>query len=171
MLGLQRGTVQVIPYTPQWATLFAEERQRLADALGSLALDIQHIGSTSVPGLAAKPILDVGVAIASEADVDACVPLLEALGYTYEGYRGTSEGFFFTQARETHLTHYLHMLLINSDGWRNYLRFRDTLIAQPEMRDQYMRLKQRLALQYATDRAAYTAAKAEFIQGVLAAAP
>ena len=69
MLGLQRGTVQVISYSPQWATFFQDERKRLTDALGALALDIQHIGSTSVLGLAAKPILDIGVAIASEADV------------------------------------------------------------------------------------------------------
>src|SRR5689334_9103932 len=74
MLGLQRGTVRVIPYTPLWASLFQEERSRLTAALGSLALDVQHIGSTSVPGLAAKPILDVGIAIAAEADVAACVP-------------------------------------------------------------------------------------------------
>jgi GrpB-like predicted nucleotidyltransferase (UPF0157 family) len=168
MLGLQRGMVQVIPYTPLWASLFEEEHKRLSAALGTLAVDIQHVGSTSVPGLVAKPILDVGVAIASEADADACVPLLEALGYTYEGYRGASEGYFFNLGAETRLTHYLHMLLIDSEGWRNYLRFRDTLIVHPEIRDQYMRLKQALALQYAADRPAYTAAKAEFIQSVLA---
>jgi len=171
MLGVQRGTVQVVAYSPQWASLFEQERKRLSAALGSLALDIQHIGSTSVPGLAAKPILDMGVAIAAEADVDACVPLLEALGYHYEGYRGASEGYFFNLGSQTRLTHYLHMLLIESEGWRNYLRFRDTLIAHPEIRDQYMTLKQALAVQYAADRPAYTAAKAEFIQSVLAADP
>ena len=171
MLGLQRGTVQVIAYTPQWATLFQDERKRLSDALSSLALDIQHVGSTSVPGLAAKPILDIGVAIASEADVEACVPLLEALGYRYEGYRGASEGYFFNLGAQKRLTHYFHMLLIDSDGWRNYLRFRDTLIAHPEIRDQYMHLKQALAVQYPADRPAYTASKAEFIQSILSAAP
>ncbi|MBI1256006.1 MAG: hypothetical protein GC204_00915 [Chloroflexi bacterium] len=170
MLGLQRGTVQVVDYSPEWAALFEQERQRLADALGSLALDIQHIGSTSVPGLAAKPILDVGVAIAAETDVDSCVPLLEALGYRYEGFRATSSDYFFDVGPETHLTHYLHMLLIDSDGWRNYLRFRDTLIAHPELRDQYMHLKQALAVEYADNRKAYTAGKAAFIQDVLAAA-
>ena len=145
-----------------------EERQRLTDALGSLALDIQHVGSTSVPGLAAKPILDIGVAIASEADVEVCVPLLQALGYRYEGYRGASEGYFFNRGREERLTHYLHMLLIDSPDWRNYLRFRDTLIAHPEIRDQYMQIKQALAVQYPADRPAYTAGKAAFIQSVLA---
>lgn len=169
MLGLQRGTVQVVPYTPQWASLFQIEAQRIAQTLGTLVVDIQHIGSTSIPGLAAKPILDVGVAVATEADVAACVPLLEALGYTYRGYRGASEGYFFDQGPEQQLTHYLHMLLIDHPSWRNYLRFRDYLITHPGVRDQYMRLKQELALQYPTNRAAYTAAKASFIERVLAA--
>jgi GrpB-like predicted nucleotidyltransferase (UPF0157 family) len=170
MLGLQRGIVQIVPYTPLWATIFQEESSRLAQALGSLAVDIQHIGSTSVPGLAAKPILDMGVAVATEADVAACVPLLESLGYTYRGNRGASEGYFFDQGSEQQLTHYLHMLLISNPSWQNYLRFRDYLIAHPAARDQYMQLKQELALQYPTDRAAYTAAKAQFIQQVLTAA-
>src|SRR5262245_26797835 len=95
MLGLQRGTVRIVPSTPMWATLFQEERARIDHALGALALDIQHIGSTAVPGLAAKPILDIGVAVAAEAAIAACVPLLIALGYTYRGDRGPSEGHFF----------------------------------------------------------------------------
>ena len=66
MLGLQRGAVQLVPYTPAWATLFWAERARLQRALGADALDIQHIGSTAVPGLAAKPILDLGIAMATE---------------------------------------------------------------------------------------------------------
>jgi GrpB-like predicted nucleotidyltransferase (UPF0157 family) len=171
MLGLQRGTVQVVPYTPVWARLFQDECKRLADKLGSHALDIQHIGSTAVPGLAAKPILDIGIAVAGEADAAACVPLLEPLGYQYRGDRGPDEGHFFDQGSEDRLTHYLHMLLIDSTGWRNYLRFRDYLIAHPAMRDRYMQLKQELAIEYAEDRGRYTAAKAEFIQYVLTAAP
>src|SRR5215207_9801680 len=127
MLGLQRGTVQVVAHSPKWALLFQAERQRLTDALGTLALDIQHIGSTSVPELAAKPILDIGVAVAGEAEIGACVLPLETLGYTYRGDRGAEQGHFFDLGAETQLTHYLHMLLIDSEGWRNYLRFRDHL--------------------------------------------
>ena len=170
MLGLQRGIVQVVPYTSLWASLFQEESKRLTQALGSLALDIQHIGSTSVPGLAAKPILDIGIAVAKEEDISACVPLLISLDYSYRGDRGASEGHFFDQGSEQQLTHYLHMLLISNPSWQNYLRFRDYLIAHPTIRDQYMQLKQELAIQYVTDRAAYTAAKSEFIQQVLTAA-
>lgn len=170
MLGLRRGAVQVVPYTPTWATAFQSERARLQHALGAEALDIQHIGSTAVPGLAAKPILDLGIAVAAEAVVARCVPRLSALGYTYRGYRGSDQGHFFDQGPEQHLTHYLHMLPIGDPGWSNYLWFRDYLIAHPAMRDAYMRLKQDLAAQYAENRAAYTAAKATFVQRVLAAA-
>ena len=170
MLGLKRGIVQVVPYTSLWASLFQEESKRLTQALGSLALDIQHIGSTSIPGLASKPILDIGIAVAKEDDVSACVPLLESLAYNYRGDRGASEGHFFDQGTEQQLTHYLHMLLISNPAWQNYLRFRDYLIAHPATRDRYMQLKQQLAIQYPTDRAAYTAGKAQFIQQILTAA-
>lgn len=166
-LGLQRGTVQVVPYTPVWARLFQAERIRLQEALGSHTLDIQHIGSTAVPGLAAKPILDLGIAVAAEVDVAACVPLLATLGYTYRGDRGPDEGYFFDQGPEQHLTHYLHMLLISNPAWQNYLLFRDYLMAHPAVRDSYMQLKQALAIRYAADRAAYTAAKAQFVQHIL----
>ena len=170
MLGLQRGIVQVIPYSPQWAALFRQEAERLKQALGAYEVDIQHIGSTSIPGLAAKPILDIGIAVAAEADVPTCVTLLNTVDYTYRGDRGASEGYFFDRGTGEQRTHYLHMLLISNPAWGNYLRFRDYLIAHPDSRDAYMRLKEALAVQYAEDRAAYTAAKAEFIQGILASA-
>lgn len=170
MLGLERGTVQVVAYTPVWARIFQEESSLLKQTLGAYAVDIQHIGSTSVPGLAAKPILDIGVAVVHETDVAACVPLLTAVGYSYHGDRGPAEGYFFDRGAEQRRTHYLHMLLADSPGWTNYLRFRNHLIAHPAARDAYMQLKRQLAVQYAVDRAAYTAAKAQFIQDILTAA-
>jgi GrpB-like predicted nucleotidyltransferase (UPF0157 family) len=169
MLGLRRGAVELVPYTPIWATLFQSERAHLQDALGADALDIQHIGSTAVPGLAAKPILDLGIAVAADTVVAECVPRLTALGYTYRGYRGPDQGHFFDQGSEQHLTHYLHMLSIGDPAWSNYLRFRDYLIAHPAARDAYMQLKQDLAAQFAENRAAYSAAKATFVQQILAA--
>jgi GrpB-like predicted nucleotidyltransferase (UPF0157 family) len=169
MLGLPRGTVQLVPYTSTWATLFQAERARLQQALGAEAVDIQHIGSTAIPGLAAKPILDLGIAVATEAVVKVCIPRLAALGYSYRGYRGPEQGHFFDQGPEGQLTHYLHMLLHREPGWLNYLHFRDYLRSHPAARDAYQQLKQELAARYAADRAAYSAAKAGFIQSILAA--
>ena len=170
MLGLRRGTVQITPYRPAWAILFQAERARLQEALGDLVLDIQHIGSTAVPGLAAKPILDVAIAVAGESVVAECVGLLADVGYTYRGYRGPDQGQFFDRGRGQELTHYLHVLLIHEPAWSNYLRFRDHLTAHPAARDAYMRLKEDLAAEYPGDRAGYTAAKAMFIHDILAAA-
>lgn len=170
MLGLPRGTVRLIPYTPEWATIFQTERARLQHALGADALDIQHIGSTAVAGLAAKPILDLGIAVAAESVVVVCVPRLTALGYTYHGYRGSGQGHFFDRGPEGRPTQYLHMLLIDDPGWRNYLQFRDYLRTHPAARDAYMQLKQELAAEYAADRAAYSAAKSTFVHNILVAA-
>jgi GrpB-like predicted nucleotidyltransferase (UPF0157 family) len=168
MLGLQRGRVQLEAHTSAWARLFESERARLHHALGSDALDIQHIGSTAVPGLAAKPLIDLAIAVADESAVTACIPRITALGYTYRGYRGANQGHFFDLGPEQQLTHYLHMLLIDDPGWWNYLRFRDYLRAHPAARAAYQQLKQDLATQYAADRAAYSAAKTTFVQQILA---
>lgn len=168
MLGLRRGSVQLAAYTSEWAALFEAERARLHHALHPHALDIQHIGSTAVPGLPAKPIIDIGIAVADESVVTACVPELTALGYTYRGYRGSSQGHFFDLGPEHQLTHYLHMLRHGDPGWWHYLRFRDYLRAHPLARDAYAQLKCDLAIQYAGDRAAYSAAKTTFVQDILA---
>ena len=169
MLGLRRGSVQIVPYTPAWATLFEAERARLHHALHPYVLDIQHIGSTAVPGLAAKPILDLGIAVVDESIGIACIPRITALGYAYREYRGADQGHFFDLGPEHQLTHYLHLLRIGDPGWWNYLRFRDYLRAHPVARDAYQQLKQDLATEYAADRASYSAAKATFIQHILAA--
>jgi GrpB-like predicted nucleotidyltransferase (UPF0157 family) len=171
VLGLRRGTVQIAPHKPAWAILFQAERFRLEQALGDLALDIQHIGSTAVPGLAAKPILDLAVAVAGESVVPDCVVRLADADYTYRGYRGPDQGYFFDQGRGQELTHYLHVLPIHEPAWSNNLRFRDYLAGHPEARDRYQQLKEVLAAQYPTDRATYTTAKAAFVQEILAAAP
>jgi GrpB-like predicted nucleotidyltransferase (UPF0157 family) len=170
MLGLRRGDVELVPYSSAWAALFEDERARLQQALGADALDIQHIGSTAVPGLAAKPILDLGVVVTDETVVSACIPRLAALGYRYRGYRGASQGHFFDLGPEDQLTHYLHMLRSGEPGWRNYLLFRDHLRAHPAAREAYLQLKQQLATDYAADRASYSAAKSTFVQQILATA-
>ena len=121
-------------------------------------------------GLAAKPILDLGIAVANESAVMVCVPQLTALGYTYRENRGAGQGHFFDFGSEQHLTHYLHVMLISDPGWWNYLKFRDYLRAHPIACDAYLQLKQGLAKQYASDRAAYSAAKATFVQHILSAA-
>ncbi len=164
-LGLPRGTVQIKTYSADWPRLFEEERARLLAAIGREVLDIQHIGSTSVPGLAAKPILDIGVAVANFEGAVVCIEPLVALGYEYLGERGIPRHHFF--ARGDPRTHYLHMNEITSDDWQRTIAFRDYLRRHPEAAQEYADLKQALTVCFPEDREAYTNAKSGFIARIL----
>jgi GrpB-like predicted nucleotidyltransferase (UPF0157 family) len=168
MIGLERGTVRVVAYTPEWAHLFEEERRCLQDALGAFALRIEHVGSTSVEGLAAKPIIDIAVAVGDLSRVETCVGALAALGYEHKGENGVPGRQYFAKGQPR--THHLHMFESESEGWRAHLRFRDRLRAYPSLVEEYAKLKRRLAGEFPTDRGAYTKAKASFVERVLESA-
>lgn len=166
-LGLKRGTVQVVPYNPAWPQLFQEEKARLETALGSAARGIEHIGSTSVPGLAAKPIIDIIVAVDSLAIYKQFIVPLERLGYEFMPERIFDDRVFFPKGPRENRTHHLSLVAKNSAGWYEPIRFRDLLIAHPDRHQAYQKLKEELAEQYSNDRASYTKAKAMFIESVL----
>ena len=169
MIGLERGTVRVVPSDDRWPAAFAQERHCLCARIGHLVLDIQHVGSTAVPGLAAKPIIDIAAAIASPAYVQHCRPLLIELGYLGRGDRGRKGGYVFVRERAPNVrTHHLHMVTIDDPQWSNYLRFRDRLRADLALRTEYASLKRRLQERFACDRQGYTEAKDTFIRRVLA---
>ncbi|HMF56295.1 MAG TPA: GrpB family protein [Pyrinomonadaceae bacterium] len=165
MLGVERGRVEVVAYDPAWPRLFSEEERQLRCALGALVVDIQHVGSTSVPGLAAKPILDIAIALRRISDAEQCVAPLEALGYEYKGECGLPNRHYFTKGSPR--THHLHVVEATSAYWANHLCFRDRLRSDEELARRYAQLKSELAQKYVTDREAYTEAKAPFIQTVL----
>lgn len=166
-LGLERTTVALRPYDARWAELFEGERARLRGALGNDILAVEHIGSTSVPGLTAKPILDIGVAVNGFEAAFALVPRVEALGYTFRGEQGIPRRHYFVQGPEERRTHHLHMLEHTNPEWRDLLLFRDRLRAQPETVRAYEALKRELAERYSNDREAYTNGKYSFIRAVL----
>ena len=169
MLGLERGTVHIVPSDNEWPTAFAQERHCLCQRIGHLVLDIQHVGSTAVPGLAAKPIIDIAVAVASPADMQRCRPLLVELGYLDRGDAGREGGYVFVKERAPAArTHHLHMVTIDDPQWANYLRFRDRLRADPALRIEYASLKRKLQERFACDRQGYTAAKDAYIRRILA---
>jgi GrpB-like predicted nucleotidyltransferase (UPF0157 family) len=169
MIGLKRGTVRVVPSDDEWAAAFSRERHRLCGCLGHLVLDIQHVGSTAVPGLAAKPIIDIAVAVASPADLQRCRPLLVALGYLDRGDRHGEGGSIFVRERAPEVrTHHLHLVTIDDPQWANYLRFRDRLRADAALRIEYASLKRNLQQQFPDDRQRYTQGKGAFIRRVLA---
>lgn len=168
MLGLQRGTIRVVAADPAWASAYAEEHARLQAAVGHLVIDIQHVGSTSVPGLDAKPIIDIAMAVATPGDIPRCRPSLLALGYLDRGDGGKDGGYLFVKESELGLrTHHLHVVTHDDPQWANYLHFRDRLRADAALRAEYRALKHRLATELANDRQGYTEAKAPFILRVL----
>ena len=172
MIGLRRGSVEVVPHYPGWRDLFEEERRRLNERMSELAFDIQHVGSTAVPGLAAKPIIDIAVAVASPDLISQCRQPLLDLGYIDRGDAGSDGGYLFVKERVPDVrTHHLHLVTIDDPQWANYLRFRDALRADPSLRVAYAALKLELQARFVLNRKAYTSAKNTFVRGVLARTP
>lgn len=134
--------------------------------LGDRVLDIQHVGSTSVPGQAAKPIIDIAIAVTSLDRLDELIAPLAQLGYGYKPDAGVPGRKFFAKGPESNQTYHLH---ISQSGtvFRRLIQFRDKLIADAEIAEQYAILKRGLASRYSSDRASYTKGKNEFIAKVL----
>lgn len=168
-LGLASGTVRLVAHDPAWPALFAAERARLAAALGpALPLAVEHIGSTAVPGLVAKPVLDLLGAYPPGADVRAYVAALVAAGWQHRGEQGIPGREFFRRG-EPRAWH-LHLAVQGGTFWRDHLAFRDALRADPALRDAYAALKSDLAARHPRDREAYTDGKTAFVRRVVDAA-
>jgi GrpB-like predicted nucleotidyltransferase (UPF0157 family) len=142
-------------------------RAGLRNALGPLALGIEHYGSTSVPGLAAKPILDILVGGPQVTHAAPYVARLEPLGYDYAPQAGVPEHLIF--GRGAARTHLVHVVLHGGPAWRRALSFRDALRGNPHLAADYQRLKRELATRHARERSEYSAAKTAFIEYVLQA--
>jgi GrpB-like predicted nucleotidyltransferase (UPF0157 family) len=167
-LGLESKTVRIVPYDDRWPALFRAEAARLASAIaaaGLPALIFEHVGSTAVPGLAAKPILDLAAGRRSEVLVDAYVPVLEVAGWIYRGNSGLPGREFFRRGDPR--SHHLHLVEYGGWHWQRYIGFRDALRADAALRDDYAALKRELAERYPRDREAYIDGKTTFIETVV----
>jgi GrpB-like predicted nucleotidyltransferase (UPF0157 family) len=159
--------VEIVPYSPEWPQLFESEARLLLATLGPwLAGEVQHVGSTAVPGLSAKPIIDIVAPVRSLAEAAACIDPLRSLGYCYSPYK-PEEMLWFCKPSPERRTHHLHVMAAASSALRERLAFRDALRRSPALASEYELLKIRLAGTYAHDREAYTQAKAPFIESVL----
>jgi len=169
--------VAVVPYDPRWREVFERERRHLLACLPSdLVGRIEHFGSTAVPGLAAKPIVDMLVEVASlEETKSRIAPILEAQGYDYFwrpswGNDGPPfYAWFIKRDANGKRTHHIHMVEAHFEHWERLL-FRDYLIGHPEASREYGELKMQLSERHRGDRVAYTEAKTAFIQRVTLAA-
>jgi GrpB-like predicted nucleotidyltransferase (UPF0157 family) len=164
----------IVPYDPDWPGAFAAERDRIAVALGAIALRIDHNGSTSVPGLAAKPTIDIQVSVAGLQAMDVYTPRLAGIGYTHVAHLDDAFSVFFHRPEGWPHTHHVHVVEAGGAEERRTLAFRDYLREHDEVAREYEALKRHLAPRHAaTDfasRQAYADAKGPFINSVVARA-
>jgi GrpB-like predicted nucleotidyltransferase (UPF0157 family) len=171
MSGVKEGQVTLVPYDSRWPREFAVERKRLEDKLGSAVITIEHIGSTAVQGLCAKPIIDINVAIYSLEDASELIKPLQELGYEHAPNQWFTDRFFFSKGTKHATTRHLNIVEITSEtAWEAPILFRDYLAVHPEAKDAYATLKTELAAKYANDRTQYTEAKSRFVLDILAKA-
>jgi GrpB-like predicted nucleotidyltransferase (UPF0157 family) len=156
--------IKVVVYNPEWPTQYAAEAERLRTTFGDTLIDIHHIGSTSVPGMSAKPILDMMPLVRDLDDVEASIPGLTALGYEFKGENGIAGRRYFTKGPDHARTHHVHCYHPDNPEVARHLDFRDYLIAHPEEAAAYARLKQEVARQFPTDINGYMAGKDAFIR-------
>jgi GrpB-like predicted nucleotidyltransferase (UPF0157 family)/cytidylate kinase len=164
-----RSPVAVTEHDDAWPMLFDEIAAPVRHALADLGAEIEHVGSTSVPGLAAKPVIDMDVVVHSPENVSTAIERLRTLGYVYQGNKGIigREAFLWPPGAPRH---HLYVVIAGSQPYVNHVTFRDYLRQHSEVAVQYAALKRRLAEEYGHDQQSYTDAKSEFIAGVLEAA-
>jgi len=162
--------IHIAPYDPQWPPLYEQEKQRLQAALGSVLLAIEHIGSTAVPGLEAKPIIDMLAGVSHLEDLSEYVPALQRLGYEDARINPVFQRRLFCIGGYNEGSHHLHVVVYGSDPWLLPLRFRDYLRTHTDARTQYGELKQQLARRHERDLDGYSEGKGPFIEAILAAA-
>lgn len=161
--------IHLEPYDSCWAGQFVIERDRLLDLFPGRFVAIAHIGSTAVPGLAAKPVIDLIAGVGSIGEADALLDPLCLNGYeTSAAFNATlPDRRWLMRHASGHRTHHLHLVVSGGGIWLEWLRFRDLLRSEPEIAARYGSLKHELAARHRHDREAYTRAKAGFIKNVL----
>jgi GrpB-like predicted nucleotidyltransferase (UPF0157 family) len=157
--------VVMVEYDPKWPAQFERLRERIEAAMGPLALAIEHVGSTAVPNMCAKPIIDLDVVVRHE-DVPAAIAAVEALGYRHEGNLGIDGREAFRWIADFP-EHHLYVCPERSPALERHLLVRDYLRKHAEAAREYAELKKRLARKYRDDRTKYQAAKADFVDALL----
>ena len=161
-------SLRLVPYDSAWPERFAAEAARLGELLGAAAQAIEHVGSTAVPGLPGKPVLDIAIAVAHDADADACIAPMQSLGYEYRGPYGEDPRRRYYVHHENGVRDvHVHLYVLPAAAWHAKLAFRDALRADAALRAAYAAEKYRVADAVGWDKSAYALAKGPFVQRVL----
>jgi GrpB-like predicted nucleotidyltransferase (UPF0157 family) len=160
-------------YQDTWPRQFQQVAEQLLASVSLPGARLEHIGSTSVPGLCAKPVLDLLLGVSALEEAEVAIPALASAGFVYrpEHEVAIPDRRYFVRPEGQTLRVHLHAVLLGGLLWQQHLYFRDVLRQEPLLREQYAKLKRRLAVLHAQDKAAYTEAKAPFISQVLASSP
>jgi GrpB-like predicted nucleotidyltransferase (UPF0157 family) len=163
--------VYLMDYQANWPAQYAQVAAELGSVIAGPGVVVEHVGSTAVPGLCAKPVLDIALGVVEFALVEARIPALAGRGFTYRpGYESDMpDRRYFVRPEGPLPRVHLHAVLLDGALWRQHLWFRDALRQDPELAQSYAALKRHLARVHGFDKAAYTEAKAPFIRQVLAA--
>ena len=168
MLEKVSRPVIVVDYDPQWPLLYEEEKKNILAVIGHKVLAIEHIGSTAVPGLGAKPIIDIMVCVNNGADAEECVPLLRQIGYAdVTPQEGASDWYYCLDKGIHSVGYHLHLVKHGSCFAKKHLIFRDFLRSHPDVAQQYYEMEKMLAEKYRFNRVAYNEAKTSFIESVV----
>jgi len=159
----EQRDVELVPHNPDWSHQADEEAQRIMAGLTFPIVGIYHIGSTSVAGIKAKPILDLVMEVENLEDVIQAEPEFEAIGYINKGEYGIPGRQFFTRDTNENRTHHLHVFQIGHPDIERHIVFRDFLRANPDAAREYEKLKEKLAKRFPKQSSNYTAAKSDFI--------
>lgn len=165
-MGLKVGTVRLEDYNPEWKNSFEVEKNNLINIFKEIALKIEHVGSTSIEGLSAKPIIDMMVIIKRFSDFENVRSYFEKEPYSIK-LDSPEDEILIRKGDESNRTHFIHVVELGSDRQINTLLFRDYLRENKDALLEYEMLKKELAIKYADDRKMYTASKNDFIQGIL----
>jgi GrpB-like predicted nucleotidyltransferase (UPF0157 family) len=166
-IGLKRGTVKLVSYDQKWLQSFLLEQKKLSKIFSLDALEIQHVGSTAIPGIQAKPIIDIVLVVNSLQKVTNHEKKLKAIGYQKKKNDLRKERLFFTKGPEESRTHYLHIGESGSNYVLDMILFRDYLRNHKKEARVYSKLKEQLANKYKNSREIYTAKKAKFVKNVI----
>lgn len=169
-MGLKVGMVRLEEYNEKWKEIFEEEKEKLMKIFGNIALKIEHIGSTSIPGLSAKPIIDMLVVLESFNEFEKVKNYFKDEPYSIKEDSPSDEILVRKRAGTDTTTHLIHIMEVNTKRCTNTILFKNYLINHPETLKEYEKLKKDLAKKYADNRKMYTASKNDFIQSVLKAA-
>lgn len=166
-IGLKRGTVKFAAHNLTWSKLFQDEKKQLLKLFPDEIIEISHGGSTAIPSIPAKPIIDMFAAVKSLKGAENIRTGLEKLGYEYRGEDGVSERILYVKGGPEMRTHHLQLVERTSKEWKNHIIIRDYFLKHPEMAKDYAELKIKLAEKYPNDRKSYTHGKNRFIKLII----